>query len=140
MGNKVKWEVLGAWRCDMDGNEDAKLFLKDAGKTAEETVERVRGFEENYHYLLHSMMLALPWLDGSVSETLHQYAEEDLGAALQFAHDLQKANDFQDAARLQTRYAETCAKLFWTQTKDFAETYAGLRTPTMTSPARYPAG
>jgi hypothetical protein len=70
LGNKVKWEVLGVWRRDMDGNEDTKLFLKDAGKTAEETVERVRGFEENYHYLLHRMMLALPWLDGSVSETL----------------------------------------------------------------------
>src|SRR6516164_8790847 len=111
----------------MDGNEDAKLFLKDAGKTAEETVERVRGFEENYHYLLHRMMLALPWLDGSVSETLHQYAEEDLGAALQFARDLQKANFFFSSRRLHTRYAEICAKLFWTQTKDFAETYAGLR-------------
>ena len=79
----------------MDGNEDAKLFLKDAGKTAEETVDRVRGFEENYHYQLHRMMLTLPWLDGSVFETLHQYAEEDLGAALQFARDLQKANDCQ---------------------------------------------
>ena len=38
----------------MDENEDAKLFLRDVGKTAEETVERVRGFEENSHYLLHT--------------------------------------------------------------------------------------
>jgi hypothetical protein len=45
MGNKVQWEVLGVWRRDMDGNEDAKLFLKDAGKTAEETVERVSGLD-----------------------------------------------------------------------------------------------
>jgi hypothetical protein len=120
----------------MDENDDAKLFLRDAGKTAEETVERVHGFEENYHYLLHRMMVALPWpASVSVAETLHQYAEEDFGAALQFARDLQQADDFQDAARLQTKYAETCANLFWTQAKNFAETYADGRATAMTSPA-----
>jgi Phasin protein len=126
----------------MDENEDAKLFLRDAGKTAEETVERLRGFEENYHYLLHTMMLALPWLDGSVSETLHQFAEEDFGAALQFARNLQQAGDFQQAARLQTKYAENCAKLFWTQARDFAEFYAGIRAPAITLPEgfRLPLG
>ena len=90
----------------MDENEDAKLFLRDAGKTAEETVERVRGFEENSHYLLHRMILALPWLDASVAETLYQYAEEDFEAALQFARDLQQAGDFQQAVRLQMKYAD----------------------------------
>ena len=30
----------------MDENEDAKLFLRDAGKTAEETVERVAGLRK----------------------------------------------------------------------------------------------
>jgi hypothetical protein len=126
----------------MDENEDAKLFLRDAGKTAEETVERVRGFEENYHYLLHRMMLALPWLDVSIAETLYQYAEEDFGAALQFARDLQRAGDFQQAVRLQTKYAENCAKLFWTQAKDFAEIYAGIRTPAIMLPEgfRLPLG
>ena len=126
----------------MDENEDAKLFLRDAGKTAEETVERVRGFEENYHYLLHRMMLALPWLDVSIAETLYQYAEEDFGAALQFARDLQQAGDFQQAVRLQTKYAENCAKLFWTQAKDFAEIYAGIRTPAIMLPEgfRLPLG
>ena len=126
----------------MDENEDAKLFLRDAGKTAEETVERVRGFEENYHYLLHRMMLALPWLDVSIAETLYQYAEEDFGAALQFARDLQRAGDFQQAVRLQTKYAENCVKLFWTQAKDFAEIYAGIRTPAIMLPEgfRLPLG
>ena len=103
----MKWEVLGSRGSDVDENEDAKLFLRDAGKTAEETVERVRGFEENYHYLLHRMMLALPWLDVSVAETLYQYAEEDFEAALQFARDLQQAGDFQQAVRLQTKYTRT---------------------------------
>jgi hypothetical protein len=118
----------------MDENEDAKLFLKDAGKTVEETVDRVRGFAENYHYLLHRTMLALPWMANvRAADTLRQYAEQDFGAALQFARDLQETNDFQDAARLQTKYAETCFNLFWTQAKDFAQT-------TMTSPAHYPAG
>jgi hypothetical protein len=116
----------------MDENEDSKLFLKDAGKTVEETVERVRGFEENYHHLLHRTTLALPWLANvSMAETLHKYAEEDFGAALQFARDLQETSDFQDAARLQTKYTETCLKLFWTQAKDFA--------PTMTSAERFRA-
>jgi hypothetical protein len=41
----------------MDEDEDAKLFLRDAGKTAEEAVDRVRGFAENYHYLLHRTIL-----------------------------------------------------------------------------------
>jgi hypothetical protein len=51
-------------------------------------------------------------------EAAHRYSNQDFGAALEFARELQNAEDFQDAARLQTKYAEACLNIFWNQAKD----------------------
>ena len=45
----------------MGRNRDEEQFFKDLGATAEQTVEEVRGFEENYFSVIQSTMAALPW-------------------------------------------------------------------------------
>jgi hypothetical protein len=125
----------------MEENDDEKRFFMDLGKTVEEAVQRMRGFEENYHYFLHRSLESVPWpVNVGLAEAVHRYASEDFGAALAFARDLQEVNDFQDATRLQTQYAATCSNLFWNQAKDAAQTYARLPTGAMTSAALYPLG
>ena len=98
----------------MEEYQDQKQFFMDLGKTAEEAVQRMQGFEENYYYFLQRSMQAVAWpLNFGLAEAAHRYANQDFGAALEFARDLQVAEDFEDAARLQTKYAEACLNLFW---------------------------
>jgi hypothetical protein len=88
----------------MEENKDQKQFLMDLGKSAEEAVQRMQGFEENYYYFLQRSMQAVAWpLNFDFAEAAHRYANQDFGAALEFARELQNAEDFQDAARLQTK-------------------------------------
>ena len=126
----------------MEENKDQKQFFMDLGKSAEEeAVQRMQGFEENYYYFLQRSMEAVAWpVNVGLAEAAHRYANQDFGAALEFAHDLQNAEDFQDAACLQTKYAETCLNLFWNQAKDATQTYARFPTGAMTSPALYSFG
>jgi hypothetical protein len=126
---------------DMEQNQDQKQFFIDLGKTAEEAVQRMQGFEENYYYFSQRSMQAVAWpLNFRLAEAAHRYANQDFGAALEFARDLQNAEDFQDAARLQTKYAETCLNLFWNQSKDVTQTYVRFPASAMTGPALYSLG
>jgi hypothetical protein len=43
-------------------DKDQKQFFKDLGATAEQTVEEVRGFEENYFAIVQRTMIPFPWL------------------------------------------------------------------------------
>jgi hypothetical protein len=45
----------------MKRREDQKQFFKDLGATTEQTVQEVRGLEENYYSLVQGTMTALPW-------------------------------------------------------------------------------
>ena len=120
----------------MEENKDQKQFLMDLGKSAEEAVQRMRGFEENYYYFLQRSMQAVAWpRNFDFAEAAHRYANQDFGAALEFARELQNAEDFQDAARLQTKYAEACVNIFWNQAKDATQIYARFPTGAMTSSA-----
>jgi hypothetical protein len=120
----------------MEENKDQKQFFMDLGKTAEEAAQRMQGCEENYYYFLQRGMQAVAWpLNFSLAEAAHRYANQDFGAALEFARELQTAEDFQDAARLQSKYAEACLTLFWNQAKDATQTYTRFPTGAMTSPA-----
>ena len=126
---------------DMEENKDQKQFLMDLGKSAEEAVQRMRGFEENYYYFLQRSMQAVAWpRNFDFAEAAHRYANQDFGAALEFARELQNAEDFQDAARLQTKYAEACVNIFWNQAKDATQIYARFPTGAMTSSALYSLG
>ena len=67
----------------MEENKDQKQFLMDLGKSAEEAVQRMRGFEENYYYFLQRSMQAVAWpRNFDFAEAAHRYANQDFGAAL----------------------------------------------------------
>ena len=46
----------------MEEEQDQRQFFKDLGATAEQTVEEVRGAEEDYFALLQNMLIAFPWI------------------------------------------------------------------------------
>jgi hypothetical protein len=46
----------------MEQEQDQRQFFKDLGATAEQTVEEVRGVEEDYFAVLHNMLIAFPWI------------------------------------------------------------------------------
>jgi Phasin protein len=110
-------------------NEDQGQFFKDVGATAEQAVEEVRGFEENYR----------AWAS-SITETLHDYAEQDFSAAFAFARELSEATNFSDFARIQMEYLQNCSQLFFSQAQDLTQRFiaAGLRA--VAPPAAYSMG
>ena len=46
----------------MKKDRDQRQFFKDLGATAEQTVEEVRGVEENYFSMMQKTMKPLPWI------------------------------------------------------------------------------
>ena len=74
-----------------------KAIFKDLGATAEQTAEEVRGVEENYLGMMQKTMIPLPWI-ADLNAKLQSYAEQHLAAALEFAHKLSLAKEFQDLA------------------------------------------
>jgi hypothetical protein len=54
---------------------------------------------------------------------LQSYAEQHLAAALEFAHKLSLAKDFQDLARIQAEFFQNRMQSLAEQTKDLAEAY-----------------
>ena len=111
-------------------NEDQKQFFKDLGATAEQTVEEVRGFEENYYSLIQRTLTALPSVAG-YNKKLHAYVEQDFAAAFEFARELSQAKDMQDFVRIHTEYIQKCLQSFFAQARDFAETYINVASGTI---------
>jgi hypothetical protein len=106
----------------MKGDRDQKQFFKDLGATAEQTVEQVRGAEENYFSEIQKTMSVFPWI-ADLNERLQSYAEQHFAAALDVAHKLSQAKDFQDFSRLQTEFIQARMQSIGEQAKDFAEAY-----------------
>ncbi len=106
-----------------EANQDQKQFFRDFSATAEQTVQEVRGFEENWYSLVQGVMPALPWL-GDFTKKLQSYIEQNFAAAYEFTRDLSQANDTQDFIRIYTAYMENCLRSYAAQMADFAETYA----------------
>jgi hypothetical protein len=107
---------------DMKKDRDQRQFFKDLGATAEQTVEEVRGVEENYFGMMQKTMIPLPWI-ADLNAKLQSYAEQHLAAALEFAHKLSLAKDFQDLARIQAEFFQNRMQSLGEQTNDLAEAY-----------------
>ena len=75
---------------------DQELFFKDLGATAEQTVEQVRGIEEN-------RFSALPWMV-DLNRKAQSVVEQQLAAGLKFAHRLSDGRDFKGLTRVQTEW------------------------------------
>ena len=107
----------------MEKNEDQRQFFRDLAATAEQTVEEVRGLEENYFSVVQGAISMMPWF-ADTSRRLQSYIEQDFRAAFEFARELSQAKDFQEFARINTEYVQTCLELSYAQAQDFfAEVY-----------------
>ena len=118
----------------MEENEDQRQFFRDLAATAEQTVEEVRGFEENYYSMMQGTMSALPWT-ANIATRLQSYVEQDFRAAFAFARQLSQAKDLQDFARIHTEYIQKCLQLLCTQAQDFAEICTNLAPGEIMSPS-----
>ena len=106
----------------MKEGRDQRQFFKDLGATAEQTVEQVRGVEENCFSEIQKTMSVFPWI-ADLNERLQSYAEQHFAAALDVAHKLSQAKDFQDLSRLQTEFIQARMQSIGEQAKDLAEAY-----------------
>jgi hypothetical protein len=101
--------------------QDQQQFFKDLGATAEQTVEEVRGVEENYFASMQRMLVVFPWL-ADLNRRLQNYAEQNFADALNFSHDLSRAQDIQDFARINVEFAQKSFESVVEQAQDFVET------------------
>jgi hypothetical protein len=102
----------------MEENEDQKQFFRDLAATAEQTVEEVRGLEENCVSAVQRAIFTFPWI-ANTSRRLQSYIEQNFHAAFEFTRELGQAKDFQEFARINTEYVQKCAELSYGQAMDF---------------------
>jgi Phasin protein len=113
-------ERLVLQRATMEEEEDQRQFFKDLGATAEQTVEEVRGAEENYFVLLQRMFIAFPWL-ADITTKLQSYADQNFVNTLNFSYELDEAKDIEDFIRINVEFAQTSFKSVVEQAEDFRE-------------------
>jgi hypothetical protein len=113
-------------------DQDQKQFFQDLGATAEQTVQEVRGFEENFYSVIHGMMRALPWAD-DFNKKMQRYIEQNFDAAFAFARELSEAKDMQDVFRIYSDYNQKYLQSIAAQVRDFAETYSNMASGAITS-------
>jgi len=71
----------------MEQEQDQRQFFKDLGATAEQTVEEVRGVEEDYFALLQNLFVAFPWI-ADIAARMQGYASQNFVDALAFSCEL----------------------------------------------------
>ncbi len=113
--------------------EDQEQFFKDLSATVEQTVEEVRGAEENFFSVLQKTTSGFPWV-ADLNRRFQSYAEQYIAAALEFSHKLNQAKDFEGFARIQNEFVQTQVHSFGEQIKEFIEAYTkaaagALKTP-----------
>jgi len=103
-------------------DRDQEQFFKDLSATVEQTVEEVRGAEENFFSVLQKTTSSFPWIV-DLNKKLQSYAEQHFTAALEFGHKLSQAKDFEDLGRIQIEFIKMEMQSFGDQATDFAKTY-----------------
>jgi DNA repair ATPase RecN len=116
-------------------DEDQKQFFRDLGASAEQTVQEVRGFEENYYSLIQATMAALPEL-GDFSKKMQSYMEQQFAAAYEFSRELSQAKDMQDFIRIHTGYIQKSLQTVAAQMADFAQAYFNVALGSIKAPSR----
>ena len=101
---------------------DQELLFKDLVATAVQTVEQVRGIEENYFSALEKTMSGIPWIV-DLNKKAQGAIEQQLAAGLKFAHKLSEVRDFEDLARIQTEFWLTELIALGEQTKTLGKAY-----------------
>ena len=101
-------------------DQDQRQLFKDIGATAEQTVEEVRGVEEDYFAFLQNMLIAFPWI-ADIAARMQSYADQNFVDALAFSRELSQAKDIQDFTRINVEFAQKSFKSIVEQAKDFLE-------------------
>lgn len=107
----------------MEEYDDQRRFFGDLAATAEQSIEQIRGVEENYYAAIHWTILPFPWIKG-LSDTWQSYVEQHFATGFAYALELSQAKDFQELALINTRFLQTSVEALLAQAKDFAEIYA----------------
>jgi hypothetical protein len=90
-------------------------LFKSSSATFEQTVEEgFRGAEENYFNILRHTIAVFPWFEGP-NEKLQRRVDQDIAVASEFAHRLMQAKDFQDLARIESEFIQTCCNVLATK-------------------------
>ncbi len=71
----------------MEEEQDQQKFFKDLGATVEQTLEEVRGGEEDYFAVLRNMLIAFPWI-ADIAAKMQNYADQSFVDALKFSREL----------------------------------------------------
>jgi len=117
----------------MEQEQDQRQFFKDLGATAEQTVEDVRGVEEDYFAVLQNMLIAFPWI-ADIAARMQSYADQNLVDALAFSRELSQAKDIQDFTRINVEFAQKSFKSIFEQAKDFLEACTDSASKAIRSP------
>jgi Phasin protein len=120
-----------------EANEDQKQFYKDLGATTEQTVQEVRGLEENCYGLVQGAMIALPWAV-DFNKKMQKYIEQNFDAAFAFARELSEANDARDVFRIYSDDNQKCLQSITAQVKDVAQTYSDMASGVISAPSLTP--
>ena len=95
---------------------------EDLSTVAGETMKQARGAIENYLDFFQKNMSASPWAGAELNKKVADYAQQNIGAAFEFAQKLTQAKDLQDLVRIQTEFLQTQMKSLTEQAKDLSET------------------
>jgi hypothetical protein len=114
-------------------DKDQELLFKDLGATAQQTVEQVRGLEENYFSVLQKTMSGIPWIV-DLNRKVQDVAEEQLATGLKFAHSLSDARNFEDLVQIQTEFWQAELIAFSEQTKTLGKAYTKAVADAMNPP------
>src|SRR5450631_3889136 len=95
---------------------------EDLSAVAGQTVEQARGAMENYLNFFQKSMSASPWAGAELNKKVADYAQQNVGAAFEFAQKITQAKDLQDMVRIQTEFLQTQMKSLTEQAKDLSET------------------
>jgi citrate synthase len=117
-----------------DADDDQRQLLKDLGATAEQTVQEVRGFEENCYALVQGTMMALPWA-ADFNKKIQSYAEQNFATAFAFARELSEAKDMQDVFRIYGDYNQKYLQSMAAQVRDFAATSISMASGAIRAPS-----
>lgn len=94
----------------------------DVSATMAQSVEQARKAVDNYMQFLRRNMSVPPLARTALNQKLKGYAEQNVGAAFEFADKLIKAEDFEDLVRIQTEFVQAQLQILSDQAKDVGET------------------
>ena len=105
-----------------------------AEQLAEHLMDKAQGAMKNYFGWLQSAMSAAPWGNTDLNNKLLDYAAENTAAVFGFVQKLTQAKNWEEVARIQTKFMSTQLNSLNEQAKSIGDAYtktagAGTKVP-----------